>query len=210
MDEKKNGEEVVVTPTTPETPVETPAPSQDPIKAELEKVRKPKTEAEKAAYSLVSNAKRVKELGLDPKSILGFETPTVEDDTPVTHGDLKRIQQTEAQKTALILAEEQIQNEDERELTKYHLENTIKPSGDPKSDLRNARALVNSVKNSQFAEEAARVTKPKTIVAGGSVPAVHEPVFEPTQEEIAYMRPPFNMTKDAILKARKAEQARRG
>src|ERR1035437_529481 len=135
-----------------ETKVET---EQDPLKTELERVQKSKySDEEKAEFTFKKQAERLKALGKDPASILGIEKSDEEDgdDTPLTVGMLKKMQQETASKTALQQADE-IQNETERELVKFHLQNTIKSTGTPTEDLKLARALVNSVKNSQIMEE---------------------------------------------------------
>ncbi len=186
----------------PEVKVET---EQDPLKIELERVQKQSkyTEKEKAEFSLKKTAEKVKELGGDPSTILGIEkeTPDDEDDTPLTIGMLKKLQQENAAKTALQQADE-ISNETERELVKYHLQNTIKSTGVPSEDLKLARALVNAVKNSQIIEETARKTPPKTHSNSSGVDAKQEKEIVFTPEELAMMKPPFNMTQNEILAAR--------
>lgn len=193
------------------TPEETPVnpevlEPQDPLKAELEKVQRkePRSEAEKAAFSLKKNAERVKELGLDPKSILGLDEE-VDEERPLTVAEFKRMEAEKAQKSALQLAED-IPGEAERELIKYHLNNTIKPTGNPQEDLKLARAIVNSVKNSQIVEEVTRKSEPNRVATNSGSPAKVEGAFTPTPEESAFMRPPFNLTKEDILKAREKEQ----
>src|SRR3954470_13804335 len=67
----------------------------DPLKVELDKVqgKKTRTEAEKAAYSLMKNAERAKELGLDPKKVLGLtEEDENDDDKPITRGELRKLE----------------------------------------------------------------------------------------------------------------------
>lgn len=181
---------------------------QDPLKQELERVQKKETrsELEKAAFSLKKTAERLKELGGDPVSALGIESkketePESDDDAPVTVGMLKKLQQETAHKSALQLADD-IENETERELVKYHLENSIKSSGNPQEDVRLARTIVNAVKNKQIIEEQSRKIPAKTHSSASSAPAKVEQEVELTMEELAFMRPPFNMTKDEILKAR--------
>lgn len=201
MNEPK--ETPAVTPAATETITETP---QNLVKKELEKVKSPKTEAEKAAYSLQMNAKRAMELGLKPEEILGFsthkETTTTEDDNrPVTVGDLKKIQAAQSQKTSLQLADE-ITDEDERELTKHYLQTRIVPSGNPADDLRFARSAVNSIKNGQIAEEVARKVAPKTSTNGSGAPARVTTNENLTPEETPFLRAPWNMTKEQILASR--------
>lgn len=176
--------------------------SQDPLKRELDKARKPRTEAEKAAFSLRKNAERARELGLDPTEILGDGAGEGKDKV-VTVEMLEQRDKDKAAKTAISLADEQIENETERELVKHHLESSIRPSGNPATDLANARAIVNSVKNKQIADEAARRGDPTRHGSGNGAPGNHEMTFTPTEEESRFMKPPFNVTKDDILKARK-------
>lgn len=203
-------EKEVLTPdTTEDTTVETTETiEQDPLKAELEKVQQGggRTEKEKAEFSLRKTAERIKALGGDPMSVLGIEKDTEdednEDDKPVTLGMLKKMQQETATKTALQLAEE-IENETERELAKWHLENTIKSSGNPQNDLKMAMNQVNALKNEQIREELARKGKAKTFSSASSVDAnrVEEIVYTP--EELQMMKPPFNLTREEIINSRK-------
>lgn len=181
---------------------------QDPLKTELEKVQRTgRTELEKATFSLKKNAERLKELGGDPNTILGIEKETLEteDDKPVTLGMLKKIQQENAAKSALQMAEE-INNETERELVKYHLQTTIKSTGIPAEDLKIARAIVNSVKNSQITEELGRKPNAKTHSSSSGVDAKQEKEVVFTSEELRMMSSPFNVTKDEILAARQGKK----
>lgn len=179
---------------------------QDPLKEELEKVQKkePRTEAEKASFTLKKTAERLKELGGDPASILGFKTEvdSDDDDAPVTIGMLKKLEQDKASKTALQLADE-IQGETERELVKYHLSNSIRSTGNPAEDLRLARAIVNSVKNSQITEEVTRKTQSKSFSSASSAPMKHEDKIELTQEELLFKKQ-FGLTDEEIIKSRKS------
>lgn len=203
-------EDIVEAPTSEAETVETEetteeSTEQDLLKTELERVKKTsRTEPEKAAFTLKKNAERVRELGLDPKQILGIKDDVEdEDDAPVTVGMLKKIQQESTVKTALQLAEE-IQIPVERELVKYHIENTIKSTGNPSEDLRLARAIVNSAKNSQIIEEAQRKVGAKTHSSSSGAPSnSEEKEPELTQDELAFMRPPFNLTKEQVIKSRK-------
>jgi hypothetical protein len=180
-------------------------PEQDPLKVELERVQKTgRTEKEKAEFSLKKTAERVKALGGDPTSILGIEDnePDDDDDKPLTIGMYRKIQQQSASKTALEQADE-IENETEKELVKYHLENSIKSTGNPNEDLKLARALVNAVKNTKIIEESARKIKPKSFSNGSSGPAKDNEVKgDLTEQEKQFLGKPFNMTKEQILKAR--------
>lgn len=181
---------------------------KDPIDEELERARKqPRTEAEKAAFTLKKNADRARELGLKPEEILGFDAsgaPIVEDEDdskPLTRGDLKAMRREEAQKTSLSLADK-IEDSRERELTKHYLETKIRPSGDAEQDLKDARALVNSVKNSQIATEINRTKEPRRTSSSSGAPAKVEAPVELTAEELSFTRPPFNMTPAAVIATR--------
>jgi hypothetical protein len=184
-----------------ETEVET---ERDPLKIELEKIQKKegRTELEKAQYSLRKNAERLRELGGEPETILGIPKEETEDDAPVTRSELKKIIESTATKTALQLADE-ISDPTERELTKYYLENRVVPSGNPQEDLRDARRIVNSVKNEQIVHEINRKTDAKKYSNSSGVPAKDNEVKgELTKEEILFTQKPFNLTKEQILKAR--------
>ena len=190
------------------TPAETvDAPLQSPVAKELDRVRKPKTEAEKAEYTLRSVANRAKELGLDPAKVIGLESqPKQEEvsnnDTPVTMGMLHKMQQDQATKTALQMAEE-ITDEAERELVKHHIAHTIRASGNPNEDLRNARAIVNSVKNGQIVEEVSRRNPARSFSSAPGVGARPDSEsVELTPDEMAFTRPPYNLTPAQIVEAR--------
>ena len=177
---------------------------QDPLKTELERVKKVSkyTEKEKAEHALKNTAKRLQELGGDPTSILGIPKEEVdEDDKPLTVRAFKQFQKEGAKKTSLELAEE-IQNETERELTKFHLENTIKSTGVPSEDIKLARALVNAVKNTQIIEETSRKAVAKAHSNASGVDAKQTKEFVATIDELQMMRPPFNMSQTQILEAR--------
>jgi len=128
-----------------------------------------------------------------------------DDDAPVTVGMLKQRDAEKAQKTALTLADS-IEDEHERDLVKHHLSTTIKPSGNAEQDLKNARAIVNSVKNAQIAEEAARKANPKAHGSPSGAPGKMGDPFEPTPEEAAMMRPPFSLSQAEVIAARPKAQ----
>lgn len=219
MNDDTKSDIIVSTDETPEV-VETPVeggdqpkdePSQDPVKGELDKIQKKgkgKTELEKAIFTKRQIEKRIAEL----KGDTGEEgTPDEDDSAPVTVGMLKKMQKEQVVQSALSLAEEQITDEHELELTKHHLSNTIKPSGNAQEDFRNARAIVNAVKNKQITEEAQRKTVAKRTSAGSSAPGKLEDHFEPTTEELTMMRfkgydgKPL-LSKEDIVKARKLQK----
>lgn len=188
--------------TTPETITQ--EPSQTPVQAELEreKGKTVRTEAEKAAFALQKNAERAKELGIDPAEVLGLKRTQEPVGTVVTVEMLEAREKEKAHKSALQMAEE-ISDEHERELTKNYLKNRIVPSGDPNEDLRFARLAVNSVKSGQIAEELARGGTARTHVSGAGAPPKQvnkEPELDAT--ELAFTRPPWNMTKAQIIAKR--------
>jgi len=191
---------------------ETETTEQDPLKIELEKVQNKggRTELEKAQFSLKKNAERLKELGGDPTSVLGIQQVKEEydeeneDDKPVTLGMLKKMQTATATKTALQLADE-ITDNTEKELVKYYLENRIQASGNPQEDLKDARRMVNAVRNEQIVQEVARKTPPKTHSNSSGIDAKQEQEIVLTADELQFMKPPFSMSKEEIVKARKGE-----
>jgi hypothetical protein len=139
--------------TTPDTTGEPETIEQDPLKIELERVKGGRTEEEKAEFTFKKQAERLQALGKDPADILGIKKEpkeeVEEDDKPVTIGMLKKMQQDTASKTAIQLAND-ISNETERELAKWHLENTIRSTGNPTKDLELALNLVNGVKKAKL------------------------------------------------------------
>ena len=179
---------------------ETVAPSQKPTR----------DEKEKAAFSLKKNAERLRELGGDPEQVLGITrnldiNANDEDDKPVTVGMLRDIQKKDAQKTALQLAET-IEDPTEREQVKTYLSTRIVPSGNAEDDFRLAFGAVRSTKNAQILAEMNRRGSPRVTAAGGSQPAHIEEEFTPTAEEARMMKPPYNLTKEKIIAARKRSQ----
>jgi len=184
---------------------------EDPLKIELEKVKSRKTPQEKAKDSLFFNAQKAKELGIDVAEVLGIkpkEEEYNEDEKPVTRKELEELlfksRQAEASKTAEQLATE-IQDETERELTLFHIQNTIRSTGDPKEDLKLARALTNSVKNTQIIEEATRKPQAKThsSATSGST-TTSEPEVTFTQEELTFLAT-GHITKEEILLERQGK-----
>lgn len=182
-------------------------PSQNPIDKELEKIKNKDAKTQREKLLRKKHFIEQDLAKLDEEEGVDAPLPDADDETPLTVGMFKKLEKNKSQKTALALAEDDIQDEKERELVKYHLTDTIKPSGNPKEDLKAARAIVNSVKNAQIAQEASRTHTPKSHPSGSGAPAKIEDKFEPTSEEAVYMRPPFNLSKDQILAARKLQQS---
>lgn len=164
------------------------------------------TEKEQAAFSLKKNAERLRELGGDPIEVLDTKQKlqideALPDDKPLTVKDLRDIQKQDARNTAQQLASE-ITDEDEREKVLSELK-WIVPSGDPEADLRRARGAVNTERNSKIAIEAGRRGDVRRTASGSSQNASSEDLFEPTAEEERMMRPPYRLTKEKIIEARK-------
>lgn len=198
MEDETKADQIEVTPAvTDETKADSKdSAEQDSLKTELDKVqRKGRTKVEKLQYTKKRIDEQLKELGVED------EIEDDEDEKPVTVGMLKKIQAQTATKTALQLADE-IPNETERELTKYHLENTIRSTGNPQEDFTLAQNQVNAVKNKQILEELGRKTTPPTHGSNAGAPANKEKQEEFTPEEQSFMKPPFNLTKEAVIKAR--------
>lgn len=188
---------------------------QDPVKNELERLnnRPTRTKKEKLLFKRNLINKELGELGVDPDDIDNGDNSGDSDDTvdplslkddskPLTVGMLKQIQKAGAVKTSLQLADE-IENEAERELAKYHIKNTIRSTGIPAKDLELAMVHVNALKNTRVVEELGR--KPEAnrgSSAGGSGGPRQIVEEELTPEEISFTRPPFNLTKKEILAAR--------
>lgn len=178
-----------------------PAPSQS--------SKEPKTEKEKAAFSLKKNADRLKELGGDPAEALGInpsinldDTGDISDDTPVTFGTLRKQQLIDGKKAAIKMGEA-LEDETERTLVVDILSKRLVPSGNPEADLAAARAIANTEKNSQIAQEAMRRTQPKDHSSGGGAPAAgSDDNFTPTAQEAVFMGPPYNLSKEQIIAAR--------
>lgn len=190
---------------TTETPVVTPATDEGKTLPPSQKAKRPETET--ATFSLKKNAERARELGLDPAEILGLKTHIEtdvndEDSKPVTVGMLRDIQKQDAHKTAIQMAEE-ISDEDTRTTVKTYLSDRIKPSGDADADFKLALAAASAPKNKQILAEIERYGTPRRTASGGSMPAHIEEEFTPTAAEQTFMAPPYNMTKEKIIAARK-------
>lgn len=201
MDEKIQEDEVVVLPSETQEEIKVDeTQTQDPLKTELEKVQKQgRTKREKLLFTKERVEQQLSELDTEEGIILDDE-----DDKPVTVGMLKKLQTQTATKSALQLADE-INDETERELTKYHIENTIRPTGDPKRDLELAQVHVNAVRNKQIVETITNKPDTRKVISSGGVDPNKdkvEPEFS-TQEQ-SFMRPPFNLTKEQVLASRKA------
>lgn len=179
-----------------ETTTQVPAPLQEPATPRVEPVKTKLTRRERLEF-----AKSKIESELD-------ELDAQEDDTrPLTVGEFKRMTQEGTKKTALQLADSKIDNEDERAEVKEILESRIIPSDDPEKDLQTARDMVNATKHRLLLEEEARKKNPQSHAhTPGNPGNVPEP-FTPTELELVMMRPPYNLSQQEVLEARKKQQA---
>lgn len=178
-------------------PEETPEPSQetDPVEEELERIETTKrTKLEKLEYT----KQRIEKQLAEERRKEGIVD---EDDRPLTVREFRALQAQEAQYTAKQLVENLDVPENVKRLAKHHLDNTVKPSGDPQTDLTNALALVEAVRNRQLGEEAARAAKVRTAPSSPSAPPkTPGSVPEFTKEERAVMRG-FKLTEEEAAQA---------
>jgi len=196
--ENENQVDTIVSPTetNDETQVtSTPSSEKSPVEAELEKVEtRKRSKLEKLEFT----KKRIEDQIAQERKEQGIESNDL--DKPLTLADLQAFENEKAITSALSLADD-IENEHERKLTRFHLENTIKPSGDPQTDFRNARLLVESVKNKQLLEEVGRASKPKGHSSAPSAPMKQKANDELTKEETDLMKG-FGLTKEQVIAAR--------
>lgn len=123
---------------------------------------------------------------------------------PVTFGDLQRIEREKATQTAVQMADE-IEDSAAKKAVKDALARVV-PSGDPQKDYRDAIAIASRDKNNKILEELGRKVIPNQHQSGsGAPPRRADAEFTPTAEEAHFMKPPFNLTKEDILKARPQE-----
>jgi hypothetical protein len=143
----------VKTETKEETVVETKVEeTSDPVKTELERIKgqtQGKTQKEKFEYKLQRELAQAKEMGIDIAGLAGI-TPKEEEiaeDKPLTRKDIEELLKSSSPKpkSATEMALE-IENEAERELHLYYLDNKVRPSGDPEEDFKTAKTMVNAIK----------------------------------------------------------------
>ena len=181
----------------------------DPLKKELEDIDKGKTTYTKRERLNFEKKKIDEQLGVIDKEEGITPDTEITDTTPVTVGMLDKREREQSKKTALNMAEA-IEDEDERKLVIHYLKNRIVPSGNSESDLRLARSVVNSLRNSQIAQEMDRKRDPNEHQSSSGAPATHEKEFTPTIEELVFMKPPYNLKKEDIIKAREEARGNRG
>jgi len=184
MDNENKENEEVVTPATDEG--KTSEPSQT------------RTEKDKAIFTIKKQAERLQEMGVDPSEIIG-KKPNGNSEVPDWYKQEKAKEQTQ---NALQMAES-LADAETREQVKTYLKTRIVPSGNPTQDFKDALGAVSAAKNKQILEEMARATSPKVVASGGSSDPTKEEEFIPTEQESIFMKPPYNISKEKILEARK-------
>lgn len=204
MDENIKTEEAVGTVSTDAGKTE--ETSQDPIQVELERVRRPKTEREKAEYTLLHTAKRLSELGADPTEILGIKQETHEESSSEVPEWYRREQAKGQEKNALQLADA-IPDQYERDLVKHHLETSI-TGGTAEERLKIARGYVNSLRNAQIVEHVVNKPQSKGFSAAPGAPAKETPEApelskqEKDMDDWVFKTTGKHMTPDEIRNAR--------
>lgn len=187
----------------PAAPAAAPEPSQEEshVDKELAAVGgKKRSKLETLEYT----KKRVDAQIAEERKAMGLEPE--EDDRPVTFKDLKELKVQEATDTAIGLTEA-IEDPKLAELTRFHIENTIRPSGDPHTDFVNAKLIVEAVKNGQKAQELARIVAPRSAGSAPSAPP-KEPSAKPelSKEQREFARQ-MHMTEEEAFAAIQSEQA---
>lgn len=190
MDNENKETEVVATPATDEG--KTSEPSH-------------RTEKDKAIFTIKKQAERLQELGVDPAEVIGKKPTSSDSEVPEWYRQEKAKEKTQS---ALEMAD-RLPDEETREQVKVYLQTRIVPSGNPDQDFKDALGAVSASKNKQILEEIGRATTPRTVAAGGSADAKLEQEFVPTEEEARFMKPPYSLSKEAILKARKEAEAKK-
>lgn len=182
--------------------------SQNPLKAELERVRQERpqrTQEEKAIYSYKQKQEELRRLGIDPSVIDGV-APNPErhpdDDATMTVGMFKRFQEEQSVKSAKELLKT-IEDPIERELVEFYLDNKVRPSGDPQEDITTARYLAYAKKNDAIVEMSSRkpVAQSHSGASGAPAKSPSQQIGEFTETEKQLLRNGLT-TEDKIRAAR--------
>lgn len=127
--------------------------TEDPIKAELDRVKgqtQGKTQKEKFEYKLKRELAQAEEMGIDIAGLAGIKVAHNEDmdeDKPLTRKDLENIlRDTKPQSKKAVESALEIENEAERELHLYYLENKVNPSLSEEEKFQTAKDMVNAIK----------------------------------------------------------------
>jgi hypothetical protein len=178
------------------------------LEQELEALKttvKPKrTEEEKAKFTVEKIYEKFPHLRDGVATVIEHNDTVDDDDRPLTRAEFKKWQEQvvekQAEKSALELAEA-IPNRVEREMVKFHIENTIRPSGNAQQDLAVAKSLVSAKRNEIALKEQARKGVVKTTPSSTSAPAKQEDNTQLTAEEQKFVSAGL-LTKEDIIKAR--------
>lgn len=158
-------------------------------------------------------AKRKRKIGIIRKELQDAGAADDEDDAdddddednldkPITRRELAQIKANEAAQTAVQMADT-IADPIAKDAVKAALKRLV-PSGNPDQDFTEAVAIANREKNNKVLEELSR--KPIVVQhrSGAGAPLKQDTTgeFTPTAEEAGFMKPPFNLSKEAIIAAR--------
>lgn len=130
------------------------------------------------------------------------EDDDIDPDRPLTLRDINKI---EAKKLQLTVQEmvKSIPDAGDQQAVREALRSVV-ASGDPAADFKKAVAIANADRNSKVLQEAGRrIAAQPRATSSGAAP-IREEAFTPTAEEARYMKAPFFVTKEDIVKARKA------
>ncbi len=173
-----------------------------------------KKKAEKIKRKIAYMKNDLKNLGVsddddDAPATDDDDLDDIDEDKPLTLKDLRRIETNKAANAAVDMANA-IEDSVAREAVKAALLG-LKPSGNPDTDYRRALAIANAEKNSKILEELLRKPTPAQHRSGAGAPARQEPKddkdTELSNEEKGYMKPPFNLTREQVLTARRQNEA---
>lgn len=147
----------------------------------------------------------LREYGEDDDTAEDNDDDEIDPDRPLTLRDLQRIEAGKAVKTAKELADA-VTDADERKAIQEALRVSINPAfvaSNPQQAFEQARAIANGSRNAKIIEEANRRNgRTQNRANGSGAPAPVDDTFEPTAEELRYMKGPLALTKEEILAAR--------
>jgi len=210
----------VVTETKVETPVTEVKPEtesvqeQDPLKAELERVKslpQGKTQLEKALHRRKFLDEEIVKLG---GKLPEEKVEETEEDAPLTRKDLEEALKDLKDKPQHLVRTiddylKDEPNEIKKELINFHIENSIKSTGNPEQDYNLAKILAEEPIRRQITEELARKGTPKTHSSASSAPGSSgsQPIISFTKEEQLFLDTGV-ITREDILAARAKTQGK--
>lgn len=192
--------------------------SEDPITAELERIKgdtNGKSQKDKFEYKLKRELAQAKQMGIDVAKLAGIEsnneTETSDDDRPLTKREVEEMLRSNKapSKSAFEMALE-IQNEAEKELHLYYLENKVNPALSEEEKFQTAKEMVTALKLKNQVQLSQVKPQPKSYSTASSyVPPKQAEVdsVKLTPEEDMLFRDAkvrgINLTKEEIIKMRK-------